>query len=147
MRGQLISTIKNHRVDIFGGDLSYGRINDPLLILQQNNIHYQPATQNYQDACGIYQSSRINLNISSLQFDTAVNNRVFDVVMAGGFILTDARDELTELIPLMQEVSFKTPEELSEKISYYSNIENEYRYLELKHEIHSEAKKHSIINL
>ena len=141
MRGQLISTIKNHRVDIFGGDLSYGRINDPLLILQQNNIHYQPATQNYQDACGIYQSSRINLNISSLQFDTAVNNRVFDVVMAGGFILTDARDELTELIPLMQEVSFKTPEELSEKISYYSNIENEYRYLELKHEIHSEAKK------
>jgi hypothetical protein len=141
LRGQLISTIKNHRVDIFGGDLSYGRIKDPLLVLQQSNVHYQPATENYQDACGIYQSSRINLNISSLQFDTAVNNRVMDVIMSAGFILTDARDELTELIPTLQEVSFKSPEELSEKISYYSNKDNERRYQELKYEIHSEAKK------
>jgi hypothetical protein len=141
LRGQLISTIKNHRVDIFGGDLSYGRIKDPLLVLQQSNVHYQPATQNYQDACGIYQSSRINLNISSLQFDTAVNNRVMDVIMSAGFILTDARDELTELIPTLQDVSFKSPEELSEKISYYNNKDNERRYLELKYEIHSEAKK------
>jgi hypothetical protein len=136
MRGQLISTIKNHRIDIFGGDLSYGRIKDPLLVLQQSNIHYQPATQNYQDACGIYQSSRINLNISSLQFDTAVNNRVLDVVLSGGFVLTDKRKDLFDICSFAYEISFETPEELNEKISYYSDTANNMRYLDLKVAIH-----------
>ncbi len=134
MRGQLISTIKNHRVDIFGGDLSYGRINDPLLILQQSNVHYQPATQNYQNASEIYQTSRINLNISSLQFDTAVNNRIFDVVLSGGFILTDRRKDLYDICAFADEISFETPEEMNEKISYFSTSENNKKYLELKNE-------------
>jgi hypothetical protein len=135
MRGQLISTIKNHRVDIFGGDLSYGRIDNPLLVLQQSNVHYQSATQNYQDACGIYQSSRINLNISSLQFDTAVNNRVFDVIFSGGFVLTDRRNELENIFPFFHEISYETPEELNEKINYWSHPSSNNKYHEIKHEM------------
>lgn len=140
MRGQLISTIKNHRVDIFGGDLSYGRIDNPLLVLQQSNVHYQPATQNYQDACGIYQSSRINLNISSLQFDTAVNNRIFDVVLSGGFVLTDRRKDLFDICSFADAISFETPEEMNEKIAYYSDTANNVRYFDLKMAIHEEFK-------
>jgi len=140
MRGQLISTIKNHRVDIFGGDLSYGRINDPLLVLQQSNVHYQPATQNYQDACEVYQSSRINLNISSLQFDAAVNNRVFDVVLSGGFVLTDRRSDLFDICVFANEISFETPEEMNEKITYYSDTTNNARYFDLKVAIHEQFK-------
>jgi len=135
LRGQLISTIKNHRVDIFGGDLSYGRMNDPLLVLQQSNVHYQPATQNYQDACGIYQSSRINLNISSLQFDTAVNNRVFDVILSGGFILTDKRSELNDIFPFISEITYETPEELIEKIKYWSDLSINSKYFDIKNEM------------
>jgi hypothetical protein len=138
LRGQLISTIKNHRVDIFGGDLSYGRIKDPLLVLQQSNVHYQPATENYQDACGIYQSSRINLNISSLQFDTAINNRAFDVIMSGGFLLTDQREELQSVCSLAKEISFETPEEMEFKIQKYSDSNNNKIYNEIKWEIHNE---------
>lgn len=140
MRGELISTIKNHRVDIFGGDLSYGRIKDPLLILQQSNVHYQPATQNYQDANSIYQSSRLNLNISSLQFDTAVNNRVFDIVCSGGFVLTDKRSDLFEICNFANEFSFETPEELNEKIAQYSNNQSNYRYLETKMALYENFK-------
>lgn len=140
MRGQIISTIKHHRVDIFGGDLSYGRFSDPLLILQQSNVQYQAATQNYQNVCNIYQSSRINLNISSLQFDTAVNNRVFDVVLSGGFILTDKRNDLKDICTLADEISFDTPEEMNEKISYYSDSANNKKYLDLKIAIHDEFK-------
>lgn len=136
LRGQLISTIKNHRVDIFGGDLSYGRIKDPLLVLQQSNVHYQPATQNYQDACGIYQSSRINLNISSLQFDSAVNNRIFDVVLSGGFVLTDKRSDLIDICSFSSEICFETPEEMNEKVSYYSDTANTAHYFDLKVAIH-----------
>jgi len=140
LRGQLISTIKNHRVDIFGGDLSYGRIKDPLLVLQQGNIHYQPATKNYQDACNVYQSSRINLNISSLQFDTAVNNRVFDVVLSGGFVLTDRRSDLFDICEFVDEISFETPEEMNEKITYYSDTANNARYFDLKVAIYEQFK-------
>ena len=136
LRGQLISTIKNHRVDIFGGDLSYGKINNPLLVLQQSNVHYQPATDNYQDASRIYQSSRINLNISSLQFDTAVNNRIFDVVLSGGFILTDKRSDLFNICSFSSEICFESAEEMNEKITYYSNTENNARYFDLKVAIH-----------
>ena len=135
LRGQIISTIKNHRVDIFGGDLSYGRINDPLLVLQQSNVHYQPATQNYQDACAIYQSSRINLNISSLQFDSAVNNRVIDVVLSGGFILTDKRSDLIDIFSFAHEISFETPEELNDKIHYWRSPKNDSKYIEIKNEV------------
>jgi hypothetical protein len=135
LRGQLISTIKNHRVDIFGGDLSYGRIKDPLLVLQQSNVHYQPATENYQDACGIYQSSRINLNISSLQFDSAVNNRIFDVVLSGGFILTDKRSELNDIFPVSSEIAYETPEELNEKVKYWSDLSINSKYFDIKNEM------------
>ncbi len=136
MRGQLISSIKSKRVDIFGGDLSYGRIHDPLLILQQSNIHYQPATQDYQDASGIYQTSRINLNISSLQFDSAVNNRVFDIVCSGGFVLTDRRHELSDICSFADEISFETPEEMVEKIENFSAISNNTKHQELKESLH-----------
>jgi hypothetical protein len=140
MRGQLISSIKSKRVDIFGGDLSYGRIHDPLLILQQSNIHYQPATQDYQDASGIYQTSRINLNISSLQFDSAVNNRVFDIVCSGGFVLTDRRHELSDICSFADEISFETPEEMVEKIENFSAISNNTKHQELKESLHKEFK-------
>ena len=140
MRGQLISTIKQHRVDIFGGDLSYGRIKDKLLKIDQSNIYYQPATTNYQNASKIYKSSRININISSLQFDSAVNNRVIDVVFAGGFILTDKRNDLHEICRVANEISFETPEEMNEKIAYYSDIGNNQKYLDIKHEVYENFK-------
>ena len=140
MRGQLISTIKSHRVDIFGGDLSYGRISDPLLILNQNNIHYQPSTRNYQDSSKIYQSSRINLNISSLQFDSAVNNRVIDIILSSGFVLTDKRGDFATICPYATEVSFETPEEMNEKIAYYSDASNHSRYYDLKIAIYESFK-------
>ncbi len=148
LRGQLISTIKNQRVDIFGGDLSYGSINDPLLVLQQSNIQYQPATLNYHDASSIYQSSRINLNISSLQFDTAVNNRVFDVVLSGGFILTDKRSEINEHYLHSSEITFETPEEMNEKINYWMSPSNNNKYQDLIQDIHASfSKKFTYVNL
>lgn len=140
MRGQLISMIKTHQVDIFGGDLSYGRIQDPLMILRQSNVHYHPATLNYQDTANIYKASRISLNISSLQFDTAVNNRVFDVVNSGGFVLTDKRSDLFDICAYANEISFETPEEMNEKISFHTDIANNKRHLDIKEAIYEEFK-------
>ncbi len=143
-RGELISKIKGQRVDIFGGDLSYGKMSDPLLILRQPNIHYQPATVDYQQARDIYRSSKININISSLQFDSAINNRVVDAVMSGGFILTDDRSDLSTLGELRQHITFRSPEELVHKVDYWLHGDNNKKYLEIKNAlIEIVSKRHS----
>ena len=135
MRGQLISTIKKQPVNIFGGDLSYGRLSDPLLILKQDNIYYNSATSDYQYSNIIYQSSRINLNISSLQFDTAINNRIVDVAISGGFLLTDKRAGLEELIPFYDDITYESPEEMNEKINYWLNQKSNKKYFEIRNEL------------
>jgi len=140
-RGELISSIKQHRVDIFGGDLSYGKIKDPLMKIEQDNIHYQPPTANYLDASNIYKSSKININISSLQFDSAINNRIIDVIASGGFIVSDKRSDLVEQINSAKEIVFETPEELNFLISYYKDKKNISKYKEIKTALFEEASK------
>ena len=44
-----------------------------------------------------YRRIKINLNITSCQMPTALNQRVFDVPACGGFILNDNQTDLKEL--------------------------------------------------
>ena len=133
IRGDYIRFIKNQRVDIFGGDLSYGTIKDPLLKIDQENIYYNPATSDYQFTSNIYKNTRINLNFTALQFDTAMNNRCVDVINSGGFLITDAMSDFLESDELAREISFDSPEEMLYKINYYSY--NDSRYKEVKEAI------------
>lgn len=130
-RGEIITNINKHNVDIIGGDLSYGRIKDPLLLIDKENVKYHPATMDYSQTQYIYSNSKINLNISALQFDTAINNRIIDVIGAGGFILTDHRSDLDLMIPSSKEITFKSPEELNYLIDYYVQPEKATKRTEL----------------
>lgn len=68
----------------------------------------------------IYASCAINLNITNLQMPTAVNQRLFDVPAAGGFLLTDAQAEVPHYFaPDKEVVCFASPEELRDKAAYY----------------------------
>jgi spore maturation protein CgeB len=72
--------------------------------------------------CGVYQNIDINLNITSCQMKTAVNQRVFDVPMAGGFIISDNQQSLGELFELgSQAVCYTSGDELKTLIRYYKN--------------------------
>jgi hypothetical protein len=139
-RGEVISNIKNHTVNIYGGDLSYGKIDNPILKINKENVIYQPATSNYQDTSEIYRKSKINLNISSLQFDTAMNNRIIDIVLAGGFVLTDRRDDLLTASSVGRDISFETPEEMQYKIDYFLSEKNIDEYINVKNTILKEFK-------
>ncbi|MEM6531563.1 MAG: glycosyltransferase [Myxococcota bacterium] len=60
----------------------------------------------------IYESSGINLNATSFQMPTAVNQRVFDAPAAGGFLLTDAQSDLEELFtPGEDVITFQSKDE------------------------------------
>jgi hypothetical protein len=139
IRGDLIRSIKDKRVDIIGGDLSYGTIKDPLLKIEQENIFYNPATADYQAAQQIYRDSKINLNFTALQFDTTMNNRCIDVIASGGFLITDAMPDWLAAHELASEIAFNSPDEMHYKIALYVN--NHKRYDDVRFAIRESIQK------
>ena len=69
----------------------------------------------------LYRSTAINLNATSLQMRTSVNQRVFDCPAAGGFLITDAQADLNEFFePGTEVVTYSTLDELEDKVRYYA---------------------------
>jgi spore maturation protein CgeB len=76
----------------------------------------------FTDLAPFYRSTAINLNTTSLQMKTAVNQRVFDCPAAGGFLITDAQDDLDELFdPESEVVTYHSLDELEEQVRRYRN--------------------------
>jgi len=68
----------------------------------------------------VYRSIAVNVNITSCQMKTAVNQRVFDVPAAGSFVLSDSRADLGEFFELGTEaVAYGSLDELRELIARY----------------------------
>ncbi|HOL95735.1 MAG TPA: glycosyltransferase [bacterium] len=68
----------------------------------------------------LYASAKININIFHVQCVTAPNPRVYDVLAAGGFLLTTANSGLeNEFVDGRDLVIFRSREELREKAAYY----------------------------
>jgi SAM-dependent methyltransferase len=133
-RGEILSRITAARIDAFGGDPGYlnGGSNDRRI--QSDTITYHPPTRDYQKTIEIYNRSRINLNISSLQFDEGLNNRIMDVGGAGGFLLTDYKEDLREITSVSEEISYRTIEELNHKIAYYlANEQDRFEIADVFH--------------
>jgi spore maturation protein CgeB len=67
-----------------------------------------------------YRTCAVNLNGTSIQMATTVNQRVFDCAAAGGFLLTDAQTGLGELFDVEQEcATYASLEECREKLAHY----------------------------
>ncbi|MBI2423330.1 MAG: glycosyltransferase [Candidatus Hydrogenedentes bacterium] len=61
---------------------------------------------NYEEELpDLYQNCAVNLNITSIQMPTALNQRNFDCPAAGGFLLTDRQGDLDELFDVDREVA------------------------------------------
>ena len=69
-----------------------------------------------EDLPGVYYHTKINVNIFHAQCINSTNPRVYDVLAAGGFLLTEYKPILEEeLTPGRHLVTFRSPEELREK--------------------------------
>ncbi len=71
----------------------------------------------YGELADIYRSARIAVNVHSLQLPTALNIRDYDVLMAGGCLLTDTVEEMGKetLQPGHDLVAAETPEAFAER--------------------------------
>lgn len=68
----------------------------------------------------IYASSYISINCTNSQMPTAVNQRVFDVPLSGGFVLTDDQEEMHELFDIGKEaVTYSDVDDFNKKAKYY----------------------------
>jgi len=140
-RGEIIKNIKDIPIAIIGGDHGYLNQKNSQRIIVKSNIEYFPPLQDYGQTPKIYAGSKVNLNITSLQFDTAVINRVIDVGAVGGFILTDWKADLPKLTRVAQEISYKTIEELNHKLEYYLHPDHQKERLEIAATLHQDIQQ------
>ncbi|PKM82361.1 MAG: hypothetical protein CVU89_04995 [Firmicutes bacterium HGW-Firmicutes-14] len=83
------------------------------------SINFHGRVDYFSELPRIYAESRINLNITSLQLEKALNNRIFDIGAAGGFMLTDYREDLKEVFPDYEHITYHSIDDLNDKISYF----------------------------
>ncbi|PID27335.1 MAG: hypothetical protein CR982_06185 [Candidatus Cloacimonadota bacterium] len=100
---------ENMPVDIYGDNYweDYGFKNHRL----KGKVNY------YSELPYIYRSSYISLNITSPQMISAVNQRVFDCFSAGGFLISDKREDLEILFDSFP--TYDSEKQLLDIISYY----------------------------
>jgi spore maturation protein CgeB len=63
----------------------------------------------YEGLASLYRSTAVNLNVTSAQMKTGLNQRVFDAPMAGGFLLTDSKTQLFDLFAKDEVAVYETP--------------------------------------
>jgi spore maturation protein CgeB len=85
-----------------------------------NGCRLRPEVNYYDELPQVYGHTAINFNATSLQMKAAVNQRVFDAPAAGGFVLTDFREQLAELFKVGEEVAcFGEVGEIPDLVRFY----------------------------
>ncbi|HHE46860.1 MAG TPA: hypothetical protein ENL08_04050, partial [Bacteroidetes bacterium] len=111
-RREMVNRLNDFKLDIFGDDgwREYA--------LPDTQLHGW--VDYYTELPALYGSTMVNLNSTSLQMPTALNQRVFDAPLAGGFLLTDYREDLGIVFDTQRETAtFSDPDELPEKVAFY----------------------------
>lgn len=112
-RGSLLRALPQDRLHVFGDEHWPKVLPDAQ---RKGMVTYGEALAD------VYGASAININATSLQMPTAVNQRVFDAPSSGGFLLTDAQPDLFEHFDVGEEViAYEGPEHLAELCRYYEH--------------------------
>jgi len=85
----------------------------------------RPKLDYYLELPEVYRRTGVNLNFTSFQMPTAVNQRAFDVPAAGGFLLADDQSDLHELFSDAELATFSDPDDLPKKALYYKEKRSE----------------------
>ncbi len=112
-RKKCISSMMELGVEIFGDQEGWSKL------FGGNGLKIHPDIDYYTQLSGCYQSVIVNVNITSCQMPTGLNQRVFDAPACGTFILNDYQKDLEELFSGSEYAAYCSPEELPEKADFY----------------------------
>ncbi|MBN1980416.1 MAG: glycosyltransferase [Chitinivibrionales bacterium] len=128
-RHGLIEALISDGIEVFGDPQGWREMLGDALVAR-------PSFDYASGIASVYRSIAITVNSTSCQMPTAVNQRVFDVPMAGGFIISDRQESLLELFePQHEAVCYGSMEELRSLIAFYR------RFPEKKQQISASARK------
>jgi spore maturation protein CgeB len=86
----------------------------------------RPPVDYFRELPGVYRGSAVNINCTSFQMKTAVNQRVFDVPACGGFLLGDWQEDMELFFDVGKEaVCFRSVEEAASLAAHYLGNEGE----------------------
>lgn len=89
-------------------------------------VEARPWVDYWQEMPKVFGLSKINLNITSRSIESGIPQRVWDIMAAGGFCLTNYQPEIEEYFEIGQEIEvFHDLEELEQKVEYYLTHEEE----------------------
>ncbi len=92
--------------------------------LHQVQIH--PPVDYHTDMSQIFALSKINLNMTAPNIESGISLRVWDILSAGGFLLTDYRPEYDGLLVNGRDmVIYENLTDLKQKVKYYLSHEEE----------------------
>ncbi|HEX7510476.1 MAG TPA: glycosyltransferase, partial [Chitinivibrionales bacterium] len=116
-RNRVIGNLISYGIETFGDPEGWKELLGPALPTHPN-IDYR---RGLRDA---YRDIRCNVNVTSCQMPTAVNQRVFDIPSCGSFVISDNQPDMRELFALGTEaIAYETIDDLKEKISFYTSHE------------------------
>lgn len=86
----------------------------------------RPKVDYFRELPDVYRGTVVNVNCTSFQMKTAVNQRVFDVPACGGFLLSDYQEDMERFFEVGKEaVCFKDVEEAASLAAFYLGNEGE----------------------
>lgn len=116
----LLELVKKHPVSI------YTNSNTQNLL----RVDYRGSVDYWTQMPKVFHESRINLNFTIPNIKTGIPLRVWDVLGAGGFLMTNYQPELELYFELDKDlVVFENKQELVQKASYYLEHEQERRQI------------------
>jgi spore maturation protein CgeB len=94
------------------------------LIVKKGTI--RPQVDYFRELPQVYRGTTVNINCTSFQMRTAVNQRVFDVPACGGFLLSDRQEDMDSFFEVGKEaVCFRSVEEAVSLAAHYLGNEAE----------------------
>ena len=84
------------------------------------NVNARGLAKSMTEMPKIFHLSKINLNFTSKPIRSGLPLRIWDIMSAGGFVLTNFQTEIPEYFEIGKEIEiFSSKEELIDKISFY----------------------------
>ncbi|HED12554.1 MAG TPA: hypothetical protein ENI62_02695 [Gammaproteobacteria bacterium] len=111
LRRDTINSVSNAEVTIIGDHFWQPYLHPTARLLP---------SVSYDQIGTVYRNSDVNINVSRYQLIESVNQRAFDVPVAGGFLLTDYKTGIDKLFdPGREIICYTDGADLDDKVNYY----------------------------
>lgn len=139
---QITSTERTELLTAIGSRYSYDLYTPDASLKLPGCINHGPVDY-YDMAPYVFKQAKINLNITLRSIKSGIPLRAFDILGAGGFLLTNYQSDFSDCYVADQDyVCFGSKEDLLQKLSYYLTHEEERKAI-AQNGLHTTATQHT----